>query len=1582
MRHFLAAAVSSTASTYIGLTFLSDLILVLLGTIFLSSFIEGAIVLDVEKYSGCGLASSISSSFVRTEPFDVCTPSEWEHALPAGSVVARLTLPGNDNIYGCNPYAAGSLLGKIPLVARGACYFVQKGALAERAGAAAILLYDNTSPTTLALLAVAGSSPIPRIPGFLIDRLTGVNLRMRLMSGEKLSVACQWKPVVAWFGVPRSVQLGNNLSLVVSNAGSSPLRWRPEVRQWLSGGAQVEDPLDVLYGSSSQVSSWTRTDFAQSLATLNKTTQFDLPFSFPLYSTFVDTLHVSTKGLLMLGSSFDPEVVDGVYSSLGSVAPPNGFIAPCWDNLRCDGCQIMAGVVRSGFVSNKTDDMDVFVVQYKNVSFVDNNVTFTCEARLFADGRIDLISALPEFAARRSSLKVGIESMDGLNHLSVENKVVSSLEAPVSTSLIPWFLPQLPRWDSSTVQAAGSFRFHFALERTSSSRGWLQFYEAIDSEGSGQTRWKMARQTRIVQRDYECRWVIGVWDGGFHSGSCLNSSQRSRNVSCVDSTAAAVPCRSCLGSCRDVPHAASSTVSWEATDVAGNALHPWRDKLGRSCADYRALALCRTSGVRGDAWRSHWGSIEDFAVAGEPSALQACCACGGGIHSSPEELEPCRSIACPSNSSGASVLVGCTCRPGFRGRIVVTTGSPYYVGKCEQVPCPPHSFGESVADGCACEPGYVGEVRPSSTDLGFHGGCALATGTPTHAPTLALTLTPTAAPVAAPTTPSLGPTEELAVPSSASLTDIPTTEPTMLPTRAPTAPALAPTAVLTTAPTAHLTAPATILSIDPTETPEEPFAAVLTDVPTVEPTILPTRAPTALAPAPTAASTAAPTPNLTAPTITPSIKPTEKLTVPPATSLTDVPALKPTIVPTQAPMPLSMPPSAEDSLETLPFAPTTFPSFEHSAAPFASPTSAPTPRKQITYIEAANVSIGMSARPTLEPTLSSLFTNLSTATTVSPVLAPSVSPIAANSTSDKPVALFSRVPQMPAPWNASTATTTSTTMMLAQSLLTASPAALPTNAEYFTPTLFPTKLPSLLIKKTISPTTSPIPLPAQNLSTIPTLLPTVALAHFKPRREANVSSIASSIKSVSPSPGNPHTAPYLTFEPSSLPTQAQIVHPTVMPPYVGAVTVMPSASTVESSARPPSVAPTAQQQQFRPQQQQEQHSAEHVDGLVAGSQFAAVIGSVLFIILTCAVVSAWRYLRYWRRLGLSTDAPLFDTIGPAAPASAIEKTVKVPERGATATSTSVFAALPALANAWRQNWCCPCSRSSSIVMGCRSDPELDSDALSSQDERDLDQTPTVDADAEVVCEFVGEANRRRCSIRKSEEESIPLFVGELCEATVESSYQSIEVNRSQETIVFTKSRYDQTQGSRCPSDIIHECVASVVSSLDAGRDHLDSMVPASENNFDDIPTVSYGADDSLVDVPLQSKLFEQAHTNQTSEPIPEVCDCIESSSGDTSNDSAFRCARKPTEEVVFDAQQHVAADVRGNDSKLLAGLHTTNSTSCLGVPNRVISSKSLQDDDAPMDGEGKEVLRVIIKSRAHQTIESSFESGMGVSEAA
>jgi len=71
-----------------------------------------------------------------------------------------------------------------------------------------------------------------------------------------------------------------------------------------------------------------------------------------------------------------------------------------------------------------------------------------------------------------------------------------------------------------------------------------------------------------------------------------------------------------------------------------NAIRPcinktnWKDKDGETCEDYERKEYCTPTGEPGEKWKGE-DALEDFSLNTEPSAADACCACGGGYYNDP-----------------------------------------------------------------------------------------------------------------------------------------------------------------------------------------------------------------------------------------------------------------------------------------------------------------------------------------------------------------------------------------------------------------------------------------------------------------------------------------------------------------------------------------------------------------------------------------------------------------------------------------------------------------------------------------------------------------------------------------------------------------------------------------------------------------------------------------------------------------------------------------------------------------------------------------------------------------------------------
>ncbi|MFD9795587.1 M28 family metallopeptidase [Streptomyces sp. NPDC059070] len=165
------------------------------------------------------------------EPRELKTTAfDFSKAAPAGGLTAQLKAARVDDTPGCelDDYASGTFTGKIALVKRGSCTFVQKEAVAARAGAAGIILYNHSGTTP-----VHGTVSDPagaHIPATGVSLADGEALAAQLAKGDVTvtldvateAVAHRTRNVVAQTrgGDPDSVvALGSHLDSVQAGPG-------------------------------------------------------------------------------------------------------------------------------------------------------------------------------------------------------------------------------------------------------------------------------------------------------------------------------------------------------------------------------------------------------------------------------------------------------------------------------------------------------------------------------------------------------------------------------------------------------------------------------------------------------------------------------------------------------------------------------------------------------------------------------------------------------------------------------------------------------------------------------------------------------------------------------------------------------------------------------------------------------------------------------------------------------------------------------------------------------------------------------------------------------------------------------------------------------------------------------------------------------------------------------------------------------------------------------------------------------------------------------------------------------------------
>merc|ERR1712160_127054 len=102
-------------------------------------------------------------------------------------------------------------------------------------------------------------------------------------------------------------------------------------------------------------------------------------------------------------------------------------------------------------------------------------------------------------------------------------------------------------------------------------------------------------------------------------------NSNSRGTACIFQYKASYPNINAKPSPSPTPSPSPSPSS--CSDYPSN----WMSSEGDSCSVYQSYNYCTSDGAEGSGWkRSKWGPITNFADRSGYSALDACCACGGG----------------------------------------------------------------------------------------------------------------------------------------------------------------------------------------------------------------------------------------------------------------------------------------------------------------------------------------------------------------------------------------------------------------------------------------------------------------------------------------------------------------------------------------------------------------------------------------------------------------------------------------------------------------------------------------------------------------------------------------------------------------------------------------------------------------------------------------------------------------------------------------------------------------------------------------------------------------------------------------
>lgn len=88
---------------------------------------------------------------------------------------------------------------------------------------------------------------------------------------------------------------------------------------------------------------------------------------------------------------------------------------------------------------------------------------------------------------------------------------------------------------------------------------------------------------------------------------------------------------------------------WTAPQDAHGSLHvkckdlpDWSDSYDYRCVHYEESEYCTPDGQPGAGWLEEWGSISDWKKENGKDAVEACCACGGGVRprKKPKDVDP------------------------------------------------------------------------------------------------------------------------------------------------------------------------------------------------------------------------------------------------------------------------------------------------------------------------------------------------------------------------------------------------------------------------------------------------------------------------------------------------------------------------------------------------------------------------------------------------------------------------------------------------------------------------------------------------------------------------------------------------------------------------------------------------------------------------------------------------------------------------------------------------------------------------------------------------------------------------------
>ncbi len=131
-------------------------------------------------------------------PYQSSSAAGFGPALPGGGITADVVvvLDGSGSTLGCSPLTnAAQVNGKIAIVDRGSCPFVDKVQFAQEAGAVAVIVANNTT----GVIEMGGSSSSIDIPSIMISQANGNTIKNTLNDGQTVNATLNGGPTGASF---------------------------------------------------------------------------------------------------------------------------------------------------------------------------------------------------------------------------------------------------------------------------------------------------------------------------------------------------------------------------------------------------------------------------------------------------------------------------------------------------------------------------------------------------------------------------------------------------------------------------------------------------------------------------------------------------------------------------------------------------------------------------------------------------------------------------------------------------------------------------------------------------------------------------------------------------------------------------------------------------------------------------------------------------------------------------------------------------------------------------------------------------------------------------------------------------------------------------------------------------------------------------------------------------------------------------------------------------------------------------------------------------------------------------------------